>query len=114
MVYKKDTTLGQTKEFAAQIQVLDIPTRLHVARLFLDHDRALGPAVRRRGHDLACHREFTAAAFRAALARHPLADFAVLDEGVVALHLEELLTNRLDSTNGLGPLLVLLRPASTR
>merc|ERR1711865_125339 len=23
MVYKKDTTLGQTKEFAAQIQVLD-------------------------------------------------------------------------------------------
>merc|ERR1711966_334337 len=25
MVYKKDTTLGQTSEFAAQIQVLDIP-----------------------------------------------------------------------------------------
>merc|ERR1719262_398091 len=25
MVYKKDTTLGQTREFAAQIQVLDIP-----------------------------------------------------------------------------------------
>merc|ERR1739838_932227 len=25
MVYKKDTTLGQTKEFNAQIQVLDIP-----------------------------------------------------------------------------------------
>merc|ERR1739847_262285 len=25
MVYKKDTTLGQTKEFKAQIQVLDIP-----------------------------------------------------------------------------------------
>merc|ERR1712100_714027 len=25
LVYKKDTTLGQTKEFDAQIQVLDIP-----------------------------------------------------------------------------------------
>ena len=46
----------------------------HVAGLLVDHDRALGPAVRRRGHDLACHREFTAAAFHAALARHPLAD----------------------------------------
>merc|ERR1712110_201341 len=28
MVYKKDTTLGQTKEFAAQIQVLDIPNEI--------------------------------------------------------------------------------------
>merc|ERR1719495_2260003 len=30
MVYKKDTTLGQTKEFAAQIQVLDIPYEIKV------------------------------------------------------------------------------------
>jgi len=30
MVYKKDTTLGQTKEFAAQIQVLDIPNEIKV------------------------------------------------------------------------------------
>merc|ERR1711935_395952 len=29
-VYKKDTTLGQTKEFAAQIQVLDIPNEIKV------------------------------------------------------------------------------------
>merc|ERR1711937_1098731 len=28
MVYKKDTTLGQTSEFAAQIQVLDIPNEI--------------------------------------------------------------------------------------
>jgi elongation factor 1-alpha len=28
MVYKKDTTLGQTREFAAQIQVLDIPNEI--------------------------------------------------------------------------------------
>merc|ERR1719169_303111 len=28
MVYKKDTTLGQTKEFDAQIQVLDIPNEI--------------------------------------------------------------------------------------
>jgi len=28
MVYKKDTTLGQTKEFKAQIQVLDIPNEI--------------------------------------------------------------------------------------
>merc|ERR1712160_78543 len=28
MVYKKDTTLGQTKEFNAQIQVLDIPNEI--------------------------------------------------------------------------------------
>merc|ERR1712078_386467 len=28
MVYKKDTTLGQTKEFSAQIQVLDIPNEI--------------------------------------------------------------------------------------
>jgi elongation factor 1-alpha len=28
MVYKKDTTLGQTKEFEAQIQVLDIPNEI--------------------------------------------------------------------------------------
>merc|ERR1719326_1955441 len=28
MVYKKDTTLGQTKEFTAQIQVLDIPNEI--------------------------------------------------------------------------------------
>jgi elongation factor 1-alpha len=30
MVYKKDTTLGQTKEFAGQIQVLDIPNEIKV------------------------------------------------------------------------------------
>merc|ERR1712118_236018 len=30
MVYKKDTTLGQTKECAAQIQVLDIPNEIKV------------------------------------------------------------------------------------
>jgi len=30
MVYKKDTTLGQTREFAAQIQVLDIPNEIKV------------------------------------------------------------------------------------
>merc|ERR1712048_212943 len=30
MVYKKDTTLGQTKEFDAQIQVLDIPNEIKV------------------------------------------------------------------------------------
>jgi len=30
MVYKKDTTLGQCKEFAAQIQVLDIPNEIKV------------------------------------------------------------------------------------
>merc|ERR1712228_1120882 len=30
MVYKKDTTLGQTAEFAAQIQVLDIPNEIKV------------------------------------------------------------------------------------
>merc|ERR1712167_283223 len=30
MVYKKDTTLGQTKEFNAQIQVLDIPNEIKV------------------------------------------------------------------------------------
>merc|ERR1712086_1192413 len=30
MVYKKDSTLGQTKEFAAQIQVLDIPNEIKV------------------------------------------------------------------------------------
>merc|ERR1712085_214085 len=28
MVYKKDTTLGQTREFDAQIQVLDIPNEI--------------------------------------------------------------------------------------
>ena len=28
MVYKKDTTLGQTKEFNIQIQVLDIPNEI--------------------------------------------------------------------------------------
>merc|ERR1719240_2378029 len=30
MVYKKDTTLGQTKEFTGQIQVLDIPNEVKV------------------------------------------------------------------------------------
>merc|ERR1719356_602329 len=30
MVYKKDTTLGQTKEFNAQIQVLDIPNEIKI------------------------------------------------------------------------------------
>jgi elongation factor 1-alpha len=30
MVYKKDSTLGQTKEFTAQIQVLDIPNEIKV------------------------------------------------------------------------------------
>ena len=30
MVYKKDTTLGQTAEFDAQIQVLDIPNEIKV------------------------------------------------------------------------------------
>jgi len=30
MVYKKDTSLGQTREFAAQIQVLDIPNEIKV------------------------------------------------------------------------------------
>merc|ERR1711862_855851 len=30
MVYKKDTTLGKTKEFDAQIQVLDIPGEIKV------------------------------------------------------------------------------------
>merc|ERR1712232_1311544 len=30
IVYKKDTTLGQTKEFDAQIQVLDIPNEIKV------------------------------------------------------------------------------------
>merc|ERR1712050_506666 len=30
MVYKKDQTLGQTREFAAQIQVLDIPNEIKV------------------------------------------------------------------------------------
>merc|ERR1712166_600988 len=30
MVYKKDTTLGQTREFSAQIQVLDIPNEIKV------------------------------------------------------------------------------------
>jgi len=30
MVYKKDTTLGQTREFDAQIQVLDIPNEIKV------------------------------------------------------------------------------------
>merc|ERR1711939_1107741 len=30
MVYKKDTTLGQTKEFDSQIQVLDIPNEIKV------------------------------------------------------------------------------------
>merc|ERR1719217_1409347 len=28
MVYKKDTTLGQTREFSAQVQVLDIPNEI--------------------------------------------------------------------------------------
>merc|ERR1712167_76628 len=28
MVYKKDTTLGETKEFNAQIQILDIPNEI--------------------------------------------------------------------------------------
>merc|ERR1712013_722656 len=28
MIYKKDTTLGQTREFSAQIQVLDIPNEI--------------------------------------------------------------------------------------
>jgi len=30
MVYKKDTTLGQTKEFDAQVQILDIPNEIKV------------------------------------------------------------------------------------
>merc|ERR1712232_1257212 len=30
MVYKKDTTLGQTTEFAAQVQILDIPNEIKV------------------------------------------------------------------------------------
>merc|ERR1719443_1340401 len=30
MIYKKDTTLGQTKEFDAQIQVLDIPGEIKI------------------------------------------------------------------------------------
>merc|ERR1712005_71712 len=30
MVYKKDTSLGQTKEFDAQIQVLDIPNEIKI------------------------------------------------------------------------------------
>jgi len=30
MVYKKDTTLGQTKEFDAQIQILDIPNEIKI------------------------------------------------------------------------------------
>jgi len=30
MVYKKETTLGQTKEFAAQFQVLNIPNEIKV------------------------------------------------------------------------------------
>ena len=30
MVHKKDTTLGQTREFDAQIQVLDIPNEIKV------------------------------------------------------------------------------------
>merc|ERR1719481_2101657 len=30
MVYKKDTTLGQTKEFTAQIQILDIPNEIKI------------------------------------------------------------------------------------
>merc|ERR1712039_838013 len=29
-IYKKDTTLGQTREFDAQIQVLDIPNEIKV------------------------------------------------------------------------------------
>merc|ERR1712186_160542 len=30
MVYKKDTTLGQTREFDAQVQILDIPNEIKV------------------------------------------------------------------------------------
>ena len=30
MAHKKDTTLGQTREFDAQIQVLDIPKQIKV------------------------------------------------------------------------------------
>merc|ERR1711982_80137 len=30
MVYRKDTTLGQTKEFDAQVQILDIPNEIKV------------------------------------------------------------------------------------
>merc|ERR1712226_1398903 len=30
MVYKKDTTLGQTKEFDAQIRILDIPNEIKI------------------------------------------------------------------------------------
>merc|ERR1739838_1079644 len=30
MVYKKDTTLGQTKEFTAQVQILDIPNEIKI------------------------------------------------------------------------------------
>ena len=40
--------------------------------------------------------------------KQALSDLAVLDEGVVALHLVELLTNGLDATNRLGALLDLL------
>ena len=42
MVYKKDTTLGQTKEFDAQIQVLDIPNEIKV-RVCLSQTEAVGP-----------------------------------------------------------------------
>merc|ERR1712110_3632 len=41
MVYKKDTTLGQTREFAAQIQVLDIPNEIKV--LLAHRIRAVRP-----------------------------------------------------------------------
>ena len=53
MVYKKDTTLGQTKEFDAQIQVLDIPNEIKAgfskpkrscgAPQFKGHFRTSGP-----------------------------------------------------------------------
>merc|ERR1719201_2320735 len=52
--------------------------RLHVAGLFLEHDRALRTAVRRRGHNFACERAFTTATFHAALTLLPGADLAVL------------------------------------
>ena len=46
--------------------------------LFLDHDRALGTAVRRGGHDFARERALTAAAFHAAFARLPFTDLRAM------------------------------------
>merc|ERR1719469_631874 len=57
MVYKKDTTLGQTSEFDAQIQVLDIPNEIKMgvaSLLLLRRDVFLDPLGIPRGFLRGC------------------------------------------------------------